>query len=290
MAVIGIVGAGLMGGDLALNCAAFGHRVVLKDIEQGVLDGFTRAVPQKLRGFKMMGCQFQIGGAEEILSKIHCTLDYAALAEVDWVIENVPENIGTKTQVYRSLRAACGPDTYYAINTSCIPITRLAALMPRPEQVVGAHFMNPVPLKKMVEVVQGYHTSDATLQATKALLKSLGKTAVLVKDFPGFVANRLSHLFMNEAAFLIQDGVAKAGEIDAIFRDGYGHKMGPLETADLIGLDTVLGSLDVLYQHYQDSKFRCCPLLRQMVDAGVLGKKSGKGFYEYRDFAGRAEN
>jgi 3-hydroxybutyryl-CoA dehydrogenase len=143
------------------------------------------------------------------------------------------------------------------------------------------HFMNPVYLKELVELVRGFHTSEATIEAAKAMLSGVGKTAVLVNDFPGFVANRLSHLFMNEAAFIIQDRVAAAREVDAIFKRGYGHSMGPLETADLIGLDTVVNSLDILYDSYQDPKFRCCPLLRKMVDAGLLGKKSGEGFYKY---------
>ncbi len=283
MAAIGIVGAGIMGADIALNCAAFGHQVVLLDIDPQALENFKQTLAQKLRGYRMMGCKFELATADAILAQVECSTDYAALGKVDWVIENVTEDVAIKAGVYAQLRAVCKPETIFMINTSCIPITKLASGMPHPERVVGAHFMNPVPLKKMVEVVQGFYTSDDTLAQVKTLLASLGKTSVVVKDFPGFVANRLSHLFMNEAAFLVQDGVAKPKEIDAIFRDGYGHKMGPLETADLIGLDTVLRSLEVLYQHYQDPKFRCCPLLRQMVDAGVLGKKSGKGFYEYRD-------
>jgi 3-hydroxybutyryl-CoA dehydrogenase len=283
MAVIGVIGAGVMGADIALTCAAFGHRVVLKDVDAAPLRRVEQGLGQSLRGYRMLGAGLPNWNAAEIAANISFTLDAAALAEVDWVIENVPEDIDVKRAVYRELRQVCRPDTYYAVNTSCIPITKLAALMPQPERVVGAHFMNPVPLKKLVEVVQGYHTSEQTLRQAELLLASVGKKAVVVKDFPGFVANRLSHLFMNEAAFLVQDGVAKPAQVDAIFRDGYGHKMGPLETADLIGLDTVMRSLDVLYVHYQDPKFRCCPLLRQMVDAGVLGKKSGKGFYEYRD-------
>lgn len=283
MAVIGVIGAGVMGADIALTCAAFGHRVVLKDVEAAKLRGVEQALQQSLRGYRMLGAGLPTWDAAEILANITFTLDAAALAEVDWVIENVPEDVDLKRAVYGQLREVCRPDTYYAVNTSCIPISKLAALMPQPERVVGAHFMNPVPLKKLVEVVQGYHTSGQTLRQAELLLASVGKKAVVVKDFPGFVANRLSHLFMNEAAFVVQDGVAKPAQVDAIFRDGYGHKMGPLETADLICLDTVVRSLDVLYVHYQDPKFRCCPLLRQMVDAGVLGKKSGKGFYEYRD-------
>lgn len=278
---IGVVGAGVMGADIALTCAAFGHQVVLKDIAQEVLDKFKAELSQKLRGYKMMGCKFEIASAEAILQRVVCTLDYADLAQVDWVIESVPEDLALKQKVYAELRQACPENTYFAVNTSCIPITKLASQMLHPDRVVGAHFMNPVPLKKAVEVVQGFHTSQETIEATRSMLKSLDKKAIVVKDFPGFVANRLSHLFMNEAAFLVQDGVAKPSDIDAIFREGYGHKMGPLETADLIGLDTVLQSLHVLYEHYQDPKFRCCPLLRQMVDAGLHGKKSGKGFYDY---------
>lgn len=283
MAEIGIVGAGIMGADIALNCAAFGHRVVLHDTAAAALTRFRDGLGQALRGYRMMGCKFELASADALLEKVECSTDPGQLASVDWVIENVTEELSIKMAVYAQLAHICKDETIFMVNTSCIPITKLAAAMPHPEQVVGAHFMNPVPLKKMVEVVQGFHTSEATLQATRTLLASLGKTAVVVKDFPGFVANRLSHLFMNEAAFLVQDGVAKPAQIDAIFRDGYGHKMGPLETADLIGLDTVLRSLEVLYQHYQDPKFRCCPLLRQMVDAGVLGQKSGKGFYDYDD-------
>ncbi|WP_338848366.1 3-hydroxyacyl-CoA dehydrogenase family protein [Massilia sp. W12] len=280
MMTIGVVGAGVMGADIALLCAAHGMRVVLKDVDQAVLDKFAVELPQKLRGYKMMGCTFTRTAAQ-MLELVQATLDYAPLADVDWIIESAPENVELKQQVYAELARVCRADTYYAVNTSCIPITKLAAQMPDPSRVLGAHFMNPVPLKKAVEVVRGFHTSDASIEAAKGLLKQLGKNAIVVKDFPGFVANRLSHLFMNEAAFLVQDGVAKPAEIDAIFREGYGHKMGPLETADLIGLDTVLHSLDVLYQHYQDPKFRCCPLLRQMVDAGLHGKKSGRGFYDY---------
>lgn len=281
MAIIGIVGAGLMGADIALCCAAHGHHVVLKDVAEAPLARFADTLATKLRGYRMLGANFERGAAD-ILALVKPTLDYAALAEVDWVIESVPEQVELKERVYRELAEACPASTRYAVNTSCIPITRLAARMPHPDRVVGAHFMNPVPLKHAVEVVQGFHTSQETTDATRALVASIGKHAIVVKDFPGFVANRLSHLFMNEAAFLVQDGVAKPADIDAIFREGYGHKMGPLETADLIGLDTVVQSLDVLYQHYQDPKFRCSPLLRQMVDAGLHGKKSGKGFYEYR--------
>ena len=157
----------------------------------------------------------------------------------------------------------------------------IASLTKRPTKVIGTHYMNPVPMKTTVETIRGFHTSDATIETTKQLLATMGKECILVNDYPGFVSNRISHLFMNEAAFVVQDQVASAQEVDDIFKQCYGHKMGPLETADLIGLDTVVNSLEVLYESYQDPKFRCCPLLRKMVDAGLLGVKSGEGFYTY---------
>jgi 3-hydroxybutyryl-CoA dehydrogenase len=282
MSTIAVIGAGVMGADVTLNLAAFGHSVILKDIDKGVLQAFKDSIPRQLRGYRMLGWIPEHGSAAEVGAHIHLTDGYDGIADADWVVENVTEDWDTKKSVYQDLGRICKPEVYFAVNTSCIPITKIAALMPCPDHVVGAHFMNPVPLMKIVEVVRGYHTSDETLDQMKRLLSSIGKTGIVVKDSAGFVSNRLSHLFMNEAAFLVQDGIAKPVEIDAIFKQGYGHKMGPLETADLIGLDTVVKSLDVLYQYYQDTKFRCCPLLRQMVDAGDIGKKSGRGFYEYR--------
>ena len=200
---------------------------------------------------------------------------------MDLVIENIIEDQKVKIELYKELDKICGTNTIYFVNTSCIPITKIASCVSKPENVIGVHFMNPVPLKEMVEVIKGYYTSETIIEKTKEFLKSIGKISVVVNDYPGFVANRLSHLFMNEAAFLVQDQVATPAEIDMIFKKGYGHKSGPLETADLIGLDTVVNSLAILYESYQDSKFRCCPLLKKMVDAGLLGRKSGKGFYNY---------
>ncbi len=169
----------------------------------------------------------------------------------------------------------------FAANTSCISATKLASFIPKPENLVVMHFMNPVPLKKVVEVVKGIQSAAVTAERASSFIKSLDKTPIVVEDFPGFVANRLSHLFINEAAFLVMERIAPPETVDELFRLGYGHKMGPLETADLIGLDTVLDSLNVLYESFKDPKFRACPLLAKMVDAGNLGKKSGKGFYTY---------
>lgn len=281
MDLIAVIGAGLMGVDVAATAASYGYNVVLKDIDSQVLTKAPQIMRQNIRSYKMMSSTLQNWNTSNILSRITFTDNYNDFGQVSWVIENTTEDWNVKSALYKELSEVCSSDAMFAINTSCISITKLANLLPRPERVIGMHFMNPVPLKGAVETVRGFHTSDETVMASNKFLKSLDKTAILIRDFPGFVSNRLSHLFMNEAAFLVQDQVAEPKQIDDIFKLGYSHKMGPLETADLIGLDTVVRSLDVLYQSYQDSKFRCCPLLRKMVDAGLLGRKSGRGFYTY---------
>ena len=278
---VAVVGAGTMGRDIALNLAAFGIQTILKDTDQVILDEAQTAMRQNLRMYKMTNPAYQSLSKDTLPSLVHYTTEYNAFDDVDWVIENIPESWSLKEAVYQELAEVCDENTVYGVNTSCISITKVAALMPKPQNVIGMHFMNPVPMKPAVETVRGFHTSEDTISRCKTLLKTMGKKMILVNDFPGFVANRLSHLFMNEAAFLVQDQVAEPAAIDAIFKEGYGHAMGPLETADLIGLDTVVSSLKVLYDSYQDPKFRCCPLLQKMVDAGLLGRKSGHGFYAY---------
>lgn len=278
---IAVIGAGVMGSDVALNLSCYGYNVALKDINKEFLIKAREKISNDLRMVKMMKPDMRALNNETVLERINFTLSFDTFNKVDMVIENVSEKWDVKENIYHDLKKVCKKDTIFCVNTSCISITKVAAMLPQPEKVIGMHFMNPVPLKETVEVVNGYHTSEETTIVSKEFLKSLNKTAIVVKDFPGFVANRLSHLFMNEAAFLIQDNVASPKDVDAIFRKGYCHAMGPLETADLIGLDTVVDSLEVLYSNYQDPKFRCCPLLRKMVDAGLLGKKSGEGFYKY---------
>jgi len=278
---VAIVGAGIMGTDIALDLAGYGHRVILKDLDREILEKAESKIKKDFKMVKMMKPDMKEVSIDDILSRITFTTTYDGFDAVELVIENIVEEWDAKKSLYLELRDVCSAETMYAVNTSCISITKVGALMPDPGKVIGAHFMNPVPLKKIVEVIRGYHTSDETVEAMKAFLKTLKKSAVVVNDFPGFVTNRVSHLFMNEAAFLVQDGVAGPKEVDMIFTQGFGHKMGPLATADLIGLDTVVKSLEVLYESYQDPKFRCCPLLRKMVDAGLLGKKSGKGFFQY---------
>jgi len=276
---IGVVGAGVMGVGVAQNLAQTGHDVILVDVSEQILAEALTRIALSCRMSRLTG-----GPAvdpAELLARISTAVGVEALAEVDYVIENVPEDWEIKREVFSSLDAACKPEAVFIVNTSAIPITRVGAITGRPERVIGVHFMNPVPMKPAVELIPGVHTSAETLQRTRDLLAAMGKHAVDVKDSCGFISNRLSHVFMNEAAFLVYEGVASAEAVDEVFRSCFGHPMGPLETADLIGVDTVLDSIEVIYQHYRDSKYRPCPLLMQMVDAGLHGRKTGRGFYDY---------
>lgn len=272
-----------MGTGIAIDLASYGYKVVLKDIDQLKLNESRDLMDKDFKLYKMIKKEFKELSIHDILNNITFSLGYDDIKDADLIIENIIEDWDKKKDLYTELNKICKPCAIYAVNTSCISITQIASLVSNPENVIGAHFMNPVPLKVMVETIKGYHTSEKTIDFMKEFLKSINKTGVVVNDYPGFVANRLSHLFMNEAAFLVQDGVATPSQIDTIFKVGYGHKMGPLETADLIGLDTVVNSLEILYHSYQDSKFRCCPLLKKMVNAGLLGRKSGKGFFDYKN-------
>ncbi len=278
---IGIIGAGVMGRGVAQSFAQGGYEVVLLDNREEAIQDARVEIASSMRMKALYDKGWKAEDRDKILARISFALEYELLKDADFIVENVSEKIEVKKSVYQRLNGICKADCILAANTSCISITQLASFLNRPEQVIGIHFMNPVPLIPAVEVIKGYHTSEETVETTRLVLESIGKEAIVVKDFPGFVSNRISHLMMNEAAFIIQDQVAAPWEIDEVFKKCYGHKMGPLETADLIGLDTVKNSLEVLYESYQDPKFRCCPLLKKMVDAGLLGKKSGKGFYDY---------
>lgn len=278
---IAVIGAGIMGSDIALDLSCCGYNVLLKDLDEKILEQARQRIQADFKMVKMMKKELKELTIEELLKRITFTTSYDHFETVDFVIENIIEDWDEKKKLYQEISKVCREDIVYGVNTSCISITKIGALMRRPDRVIGMHFMNPVPLKNIVETIRGYHTSDETVEIVKNFLATLGKKAVIVNDFPGFVTNRVSHLFMNEAAFLVQDQVADPRAIDTIFTQGFGHKMGPLATADLIGLDTVVQSLDVLYESYQDAKFRCCPLLRKMVDAGLLGRKTGKGFFNY---------
>src|SRR5271165_5203180 len=277
---VGVVGAGIMGRGVAHTLASTGHEVVLIDISVEILDKSKAAIKSDLRLYKLLSKEKSIP-ADDLLARITFSTDYEKLAGVDYLIENATEKWEIKQPIYRQLDSICPKGCILAVNTSAIPITRVAGLTNRPGQVIGMHFMNPVPLKPMVEVIRGYHTSDETIQRCKQLLAQMGKESVVINDSPGFVTNRVMMLTVNEAIFLLQEGVSSAEDIDRLFRKCFGHKMGPLETADLIGLDTVLLSIEVLYNNFRESKYRPCPLLQKMVDAGLLGRKTGQGFHKY---------
>jgi 3-hydroxybutyryl-CoA dehydrogenase len=279
--IVGVVGAGVMGAGVAQNLAQTGHRVVLLDVSGEILDKAKREIEKNLRFQRLFNRGGAPAGADKTLALIEFSTDYGMLAEVDFVIENVTEKWELKREVYERMEAVCPARAVYAANTSAISITRIASLTNRTGQVLGMHFMNPVPQKQTVEVIRGYHTSDETIEVAQGLLARMGKEGIVVKDSPGFVSNRVLMLTVNEAIWVLQDGVASADDVDRIFESCFGHKMGPLATADLIGLDTILFSIEVLYESFNDSKYRPCPLLKKMVDAGLHGRKSGEGFFRY---------
>ncbi|MFJ2189063.1 3-hydroxyacyl-CoA dehydrogenase family protein [Kitasatospora sp. NPDC087861] len=291
---VGVVGAGVMGTGLAQALAQTGHQVLLVDRTEEILAAAERTIREGLRFARLLGAKGPARPAndrpkedrpkedrETVLKRITLTTGYEGFEEADFVIENITEDWGLKQGVYRRLDAVCPPRTVFAANTSVIPITRIGAATSRPAQVLGMHFMNPVPLKPVVEMIRGHHTSAETVATARTLLAQLGKEGILVEDSPGFVTNRVLMLTVNEAVYLVHEGVAGAAEVDRIFKTCFGHTMGPLETADLIGLDTILQSVEGLYAAFSDSKYRPCPLLVRMVDAGLLGRKSGQGFYDY---------
>lgn len=277
---IGIIGAGVMGIGLTVDLSTSGYEIVLIDNSATNLEKAKVEVEKDVRFAGLYKKNIE-DEPEIIMKKINFSLEIGDVADCDFIIENVTENFDIKKNVYLQLNNICKKDTYFAVNSSCISIDRIASLIEKRENVIGMHFMNPVILKKTIEVIKGYYTSDETIAVAKQLLDSLGKKGVIINDAPGFASNRVSHLFMNEAAYVVMDRVCDPEQVDQLFRECFGHTMGPLQTADLIGLDTVMNSLDVLYESYQDSKYRCCPLLRQMVDQGRLGRKSGEGFYKY---------
>jgi len=279
MSVIGVVGAGVMGVGVAQNLASTGHDVVLVDVSEQILAEAVATIRHNCRMSRLLGGPAL--DADEVLSRISTGIGADSVAKADIVIENVPEDWAIKRQVFAELDAACDENTVFVVNTSAIPITKVAANTGRPDKVIGVHFMNPVPMKPAVELIPGFHTSAETVERTRNLLAAMGKKAVELKDSCGFISNRLSHVLMNEAAYLVYEGVATAEAVDEVFRSCFGHPMGPLETADLIGVDTVLYSIDVLYEHYRDGKYRPCTLLMQMTEAGLHGRKSGRGFYDY---------
>lgn len=275
---VGVIGAGVMGQGVALTLTQYGYQVIFVDITNEILQKAKDEMCKKFNAYKLMNEKLT---NENFLESITFTTDYNKLKDVSIVIENAPEIMEVKREIYKKIEEICDVSCIFLVNTSCLSITEIASFTTREEQVMGVHFMNPVSLIHTVEVIKGMKSSKETIETTCHFLKKIGKKSIVINDSVGFISNRISHLMMNEAMFLVYERVAEPEQVDQIFKQCYGHKMGPLETADLIGLDTVKNSLDVLYQYYQDSKFRCCPLLKKMVAAGYHGQKSGKGFYDY---------
>jgi 3-hydroxybutyryl-CoA dehydrogenase len=280
IARIGILGAGTMGHGIAQVAVQAGYDVVLLDTSAAAL---ARGVSQIEKGLERLVEKGKLAAAEResALSRLRPAGELGALADVDLAVEAVVEQIEVKQRLLAELDAACPPHAILASNTSSISITRLAAATRRPAQVVGMHFMNPVPLMQLVELIRGLATGQETYDAVEAAARRMGKTPVEVHDAPGFVSNRVLMPMINEAIFCLHEGVGKPEAIDAVMKMGMNHPMGPLALADLIGLDVCLDILRVLQQGFGDPKYRPCPLLVKMVDAGRLGRKSGRGFYEY---------
>ena len=281
--IIGVVGAGIMGRGVSLSLAQTNHRVILVDISSEILDNATKELREYTRMQRLFQNSDDMPSPGEVLDRITLTTNYELLREVDFVMENVTEKWKIKKDIYPKLNDICLKECIFASGTSTIPITRIASLTNRAQQVIGMHFMNPVPLKPVVEIIRGHHTSEETVEKAKKMLGQMGKEGVVVNDSPGFVSNRVLMLAINEAICLLEEQVSTAEDVDRIFKSCFGHKMGPLETADLIGLDTILYSIESLHDNLKDSKYRPCTLLKKMVDAGLYGRKSGQGFYNYSD-------
>ena len=277
---IGIIGAGTMGNGIAHTAARSGFKVILHDIAESFLDRAVSTIAKNLEREVAKG-RITANDKNAVLSRISAVTQNSALSEADFVIEAVIEDIETKLRVFEGMDRIARPGVILASNTSSISITKIASKTKRPDKVIGMHFMNPVPVMPLVEVVRGFATSDETYRMTKELAESLGKTAVEVNDFPGFVSNRVLMPMINEAVYCVMEGVGTAEAIDSVMKLGMNHPMGPLALADLIGLDVCLDIMEVLHSGLGDSKYRPCPLLRKIVDAGHLGRKSGRGFYKY---------
>jgi len=278
--VLGVVGAGQMGAGIAQVAAASGLSVVMNDIKDEFVERGYATIEKSL-GRLVKKEKITEEEQQSILGKIEASTSLEDMIRADYVVEAATENEGLKLKIFEDLDEFCKPEAILASNTSSISITKIAAGTKRPEKVIGMHFMNPVPMMKLVEIINGLATDDETTRVTQDLAVKMGKTPVPANDFPGFVANRILMPMINEAVYALFEGVGEAKDIDEIMKLGMNHPMGPLALADLIGLDTCLAILEVLHKGLGDSKYRACPLLRKYVDAGWLGRKTGRGFYTY---------
>jgi 3-hydroxybutyryl-CoA dehydrogenase len=281
MKQIVVIGAGTMGNGIAHTAAASGFDVTLIDVAEAFLERGMATISSNLQRGVDKG-KMTADEKQQVLGRIRATSDVNAAANADIVIEAIIENLAAKTELFAKLDAITGADCILASNTSSISITKIAAATRRPDKVIGMHFMNPVPVMTLVEVIRGIATSDETYARVAELSKQMGKTAIEVNDYPGFISNRVLMPMINEAIFALFEGVATAESIDGVMKLGMNHPMGPLTLADFIGLDVCLAILRVLEEGFGDPKYRPCPLLVKMVDAGWLGRKSGRGFYDYR--------
>jgi 3-hydroxybutyryl-CoA dehydrogenase len=278
--IFGVIGAGTMGNGIAQVAARAGFNVVMRDIEEDFLARGMAAIDKSLQ----RDVDKERLSAEEkqaIVGRIKTTTELSSLSDAVIVVEAVTEDLAVKTEVFRALDQITKADAILASNTSSISITKLGAATKRPDKVIGMHFMNPVPVMKLVEVIRGAATSDATFERVRELSEKLGKTPLECQDYPGFISNRVLMPMINEAIFALHEGVATRESIDGIMKMGMNHPMGPLTLADFIGLDVCLAIMNVLYDGFGDSKYRPCPMLKRYVDAGWLGRKTGKGFYQY---------
>jgi 3-hydroxybutyryl-CoA dehydrogenase len=277
----GVIGAGQMGNGIAQVAAMSGLNVIMNDIKDEFVQKGMQNI-QMLLGRSVDKGKMSAQEKEAVLARIKPSVDIGDMAGADFVVEAATEHEPIKFQIFRNLDAACRPGVILASNTSSIPIGRIAAQTKRPDKIIGMHFMNPVPVMKLVEIIRGLPTSDETFQVTMDLTVKFGKTPAVSNDYPGFIANRILMPMINEAVYCLYHGVGTREDIDTVMRLGMNHPMGPLALADLIGLDTCLAIMETLYAGFSDSKYRPCPLLRKYVEAGWFGRKTGRGFFEYK--------